>query len=180
MVSEFDILTVAASIASLVSFSILLWGYFTYRKAERELRSRHIVSDRSKLDLSKQPVGIAIGIGKDLKASVRNFLDGEGLKGMTLLSIETEWLKPEDYKTAIIEINKLKKDVLKLGATEILLFYGGPVDLAHYVGAVFQNWGPVRVYARNDGTYRHTITLDKNLAGMRPMAEHLIEAARSV
>ena len=46
----------------------------------------------------------------------------------------------------MLNINELKDQAMKAGATEVLLFYGGPVDLAIYVGARLQNWVPVKVF----------------------------------
>ena len=40
----------------------------------------------------------------------------------------------------MVNINELKDRAMKAGATEVLLFYGCPVDLAIYVGAGLQNW----------------------------------------
>lgn len=37
--------------------------------------------------------------------------------------------EPEDYRETIVNVNDLKDLVMKAGATEILLFYGGPIDL---------------------------------------------------
>lgn len=68
---------------------------------------------------------------------------------------------------------------MKAGATEVLLFYGGPVDLAIYVGARLQNWVPVKVFElqgkEGKDLYMCTITLEKDAAGMESMAEQLVK-----
>ena len=46
----------------------------------------------------------------------------------------------------MIDINELKDQAIKAGAAEILLFYGGPVDLAIYAGPRRQNLVPVKLF----------------------------------
>ena len=65
---------------------------------------------------------------------------------------------------------------MKAVATEILLFYGSPIDLAIYVGSRLQTWMPVRIFFQLQGKegehlYRCTITLEKDAAGMERMAK---------
>ena len=135
----------------------------------------------SEVRLSKRPVAMVIGAGKDLIATVEVFLKEHGWEDVPVIAWKSgsKWLEPEDYREAMVNINELKDQAMKAGATEILLFYGGPIDLAIYVGARLQNWVPVRIFQlqgkEGEHLYRCTITLEKGAAGMEKMAEQLVK-----
>ena len=97
--------------------------------------------------LSKRPLAIAIGIGKDLEASVGNYLKDQDWD-VQLISWKSgdTWLEPKDYPEVMVKINGLKDLAMKSGVTEVLLFYAGPIDLAIYIGTRLQNWVPVKVF----------------------------------
>jgi hypothetical protein len=48
------------------------------------------------------------------------------------------------------------------GIRKVHLFYGGPLPVAAALGAITDNWVPVRWYAHNKktGKYEYTFTLD--------------------
>jgi hypothetical protein len=112
---------------------------------------------------------------------VENFLKDNGWESVSILPwMSGHWLEAQDYPQAMIEIKKLKNKALQLGASEVLLFYAGPVDLASYVGALCQNWVPVKVFALSKGTFHHNITLEKSSAGLGNLADHLTEAIKDI
>ena len=47
------------------------------------------------------------------------------------------------------------------GATEVHLFYKGPVTMAMAIGAVTDNWVPIKVYEYTQGAYRLNLVLEK-------------------
>lgn len=53
--------------------------------------------------------------------------------------------------------------------SEILLFYGGPVTLMAPIGAVLDNWVPVKLFGRNnEGKYVFHFTLNRQLVKATP------------
>jgi len=170
-----EIVSLMASFASLAAFFLFLWFSFSLRRQKRELTRRLTSLDGKEVGLSKRPIAIAIGIGKDLEASVNNYLKDHDWGDVPLISWKSgnNWLEPKDYPEAMVKINGLKDLAMKDGVTEVLLFYGGPIDLAIYIGARLQNWVPVKVFNFDKGTYRHIITLEKAAAGMGTLTEKL-------
>lgn len=176
-----EIVSLMASFASLTAFLLFLWFSLALRRQKRELKRRIISLDGNEMGLSKRPIAIVIGIGKDLKASASGYLKDHGWEDVPVISWKSEggWLEPKDYPEAMIKINELKNEAMKLGVTEVLLFYGGPLDLAIYLGSRLQNWVPVRVFQHTGKTgeeiYLHNITLEKDAAGMETLTEQLVK-----
>ncbi len=174
-----EIVSLMASFASLMAFFLFLWFSLALWRQKRELKRRIVSMDGNEVGLSKRPIAIVIGIGKDLNASVNGYLKDHGWGDVPVISWKSKggWLEPKDYPEAIVNINELKNHAMKLGATEVLLFYGGPLDLGIYIGARLQNWVPVKVFQHAGKTgeemYLHSITLEKDAAGMEALTEQL-------
>jgi hypothetical protein len=172
-----EIVSLMASFASLAAFSLFLYFSLTLRRQKKELSRRIVTQEGGEVGLSKRPIAMAIGIGKDLEASVSNYLKDHDWGDVPLFSWKSggNWLEPKDYPEAMVKINELKDLALKGGVTEVLLFYAGPIDLAIYIGSRLQNWVPVKVFNFEKGTYRHNLTLEKESAGMEPLTEQLVK-----
>lgn len=56
------------------------------------------------MGLSKRPVAVVIGAGKDLIATVEIFLKDHGWEDIPIIAWKSgsKWLEPKDYKEAII------------------------------------------------------------------------------
>jgi len=176
-----EIISLAASFASIAAFSIFLWFNLDLWRQKRELARRIVATKGDDGELTERPIAIVIGAGKDMIATVNVFLKDQGWEDVPVISWKSgsKWLKPEDYPEAIININELKDQAMKVGSTEVLLFYGGPIDLAIYLGARLQNWVPVKVFQLAGKTgeeiYLHNITLEKDAAGMERVTEQLVK-----
>lgn len=176
-----EIVSLMASFASLIAFFLFLWFSLALWRQKRELKQRIVSLEGEEVGLSKRPIAIVIGIGKDLNASVNHYLKDHNWGDVPVISWKNAsgWLEPEGYPEAMININELKDQAMKLGATEVLLFYGGPLDLAIYIGSRLQNWVPVKVFQLTGKTgeeiYLHNITLEKATAGMEPLTEQLVK-----
>ncbi|KUG18613.1 hypothetical protein ASZ90_011685 [hydrocarbon metagenome] len=176
-----EIVSLLASFASIAAFMVFLYFSLGLWLKKRELSKRIISLKGSEVGLSKQPLAMVIGAGKDMIATVEVFLNEMGWRDVPVIAWKSgsKWLEPKDYREAMVNINELKDQAMKAGATEILLFYGGPIDLAIYVGARLQNWVPVRIFQlqgkEGEHLYRCTITLEKDAAGMEKIAEQLVE-----
>lgn len=150
----------------------LFWVVFTSWKDRRELKKKLLSLEKCE-NLSKRPVAIVIGIGKDPSESVKSFL-ADNKWDIPLISWVSEgFLKSGDYPGAMANINALRKQALKMGVSEVLLFYAGPVDLSMFIGASFDNWVPVKVFAFANGTYEQRFTLEREAARMENVSEKI-------
>ncbi|MDD2755382.1 MAG: hypothetical protein PHS80_07610 [Methanothrix sp.] len=176
-----EIVSLLASFASIAAFLLFIYFSLTLWLKKRELSKRIVSLEGGKAGLSERPVAMVIGAGKDIIATVDIFLKEHGWEDVPVIAWKSggKWLEPKDYREAMININELKDQAMKAGATEVLLFYAGPLDLAIYVGARLQNWVAVKVFQLQgkDGEdlYRCTITLEKDAAGMERLAEQLVK-----
>ena len=175
-----EIVSLMASFASLTAFFLYLLFRMELWWQKRELKRRIVSIDGNEVGLSKNPIAIIIGVNKDLKASATNYLKDHGWGDVPVISWKSDgWLKPKDYLEAMININKLKDQAMKVGASEVLLFYAGPLDLAIYIGTRLQNWVPVRVFQHagkaGQEIYLQNITLEKDAARMETLTEQLVK-----
>ena len=59
----------------------------------------------------------------------------------------------------LLELQSLKNRLLDEGASEVHLFLSCPLAVACAIGALFDNWVPVKVYQFNQGQYEFWTTL---------------------
>ncbi|MFA6097019.1 MAG: hypothetical protein WC788_05320 [Candidatus Paceibacterota bacterium] len=161
------------NIWDIIGTAALLWAASSLHFAKRKWQKKISAMKSLENGLSKRPVAICIGVGKSPCASVKAFLQ-EKKWDIPILSWATEgFLKPEDYPGAMAKINSLRKQALDLGVSEALLFYAGPVDLAMFIGASFDNWVPVKVYAFANGTYELHLVLEREAARSSSLRDDL-------
>lgn len=67
----------------------------------------------------------------------------------------------DQYYDVLRDLLKAKGRLTEAGATELHMFYKGPVTLAMGVGAILDNWIPIKVYQYSDGTYKKDFVLEK-------------------
>ncbi|VVB69179.1 Uncharacterised protein [uncultured archaeon] len=176
-----EIISLLASLASLAAFALFLWFSLDLWRQKRELKRRIVSLTGNEVGLSKRPIAIVIGIGKELNASVNDYLKDHNWGNVPVISWKSgsRWLEPKDYPEALININELKDQAMKIGVTEVLLFYAGPLDLAIYIGARFQNWVPVKVFQHSgkagEEIYLLNITPEKDAAGLESLTDHLVK-----
>ncbi len=68
---------------------------------------------------------------------------------------------PDQVMDVLHTVNRHKQRLTAAGATEVHLFYSGPVTLAAGIGAILDNWVPVHTYDFVAGSYRAGVILDK-------------------
>jgi len=179
--SNFDLLWVILEkiykITHIAGFALFIWAAAVMIRERRKLHKKLLSLETSE-GLSRRPVAIAIGIGKDPTDSARHFLADHGWSKIPVISWNAEgFLKPEAYPEAMAKINDLRKQALKLGVSEVLLFYAGPVDLGMFIGASFDNWVPVKIFAFSNGTYEHRLTLEREASRMNPLVDEMARVA---
>lgn len=151
----------------------LLWAASSLYVAKRKWQKKISAMKSSENGLSNRPVAICIGIGKSPCASVKAFMEEKGWEFPILSWVKEGFLQPEDYPGAMARINDLRKQALDLGVSEVQLFYAGPVDIGMFIGASFDNWVPVKVYAFINGTYQLRLVLERETARSSSLSDDL-------
>ena len=110
-----------------------------------------------------KPVAFAVGLGGSIQGAVMKWLYDHQLQ-MPVRDYSSKGFIPvEQFDQVLQEFRKVKNELTNEGATEVHLFYKGPVTLAMALGALFSDWVPIKVYAFVDGVYRLQITLDRRM-----------------
>lgn len=90
-----------------------------------------------------------------IKDDVDKFLSGEKMK-MKIIELNKNGLDKKNLQEFIEDLGK-KRLIDLAEATEVHLFLQGPVQAGLLIGAIFDNWKPVKLYQYNReiGTYEY-------------------------
>lgn len=120
---------------------------------------------------SKGRVAISVGVGVNPEKAVREFLR----KKFPNVPLVMTYSKLGDFsgKGLLKIFEEIKSDFFHLmekgDISEILLFYGGPVTVMAPIGAIVDNWVPVKLFGRdNEGKYVFHFTLNRELVKAMP------------
>ncbi len=154
---EFTVpLGIVADIIGIITFVAALWLiYKTRQEYRRRLRE---------LNEGQREGGwiLSVGIGGDISGSVKHYLESANLSRYPLKNLSHDGvLDSDNYDDMLRQLLRVKDDITQSGATEVHLFYKGPVTLALAIGAIFDNWLPIKVYGFVDGQYRLDMVLNK-------------------
>jgi hypothetical protein len=70
-----------------------------------------------------------------------------------------EHLTQAELPKVLLELHRLKNRLMDDGVSEVHLFLSCPLAVACAIGALFDNWVPVKVYQFNQGHYEFWTTL---------------------
>ncbi len=146
-----------ANIVTIIGWIIgIYWFIRTWIRHRRRKKSLEFTPS------SEGRVAVSIGIGISPEEAVKGFLKKRFPNVPLIMSYSKEGHFSGKELLKIFEEIKLDfKDLMKKGdISEVLLFYGGPVTVMALIGAVLDNWVPVRLFAFN-GKYRFHFTLNK-------------------
>lgn len=139
-------------VGSFVFVIVLFW------RARRELRN---YLNQLTGTISARPIALVVGLGDDISGSVQQYLQDEKLQ-MPLEVYTHKGLVPRDqFYRVLTDPLKIKSKLTQAGVTEVHLFYRGPVTLAMAIGAIMDNWVPVKVYEYSAGNYKMDLVLQK-------------------
>ena len=145
-----------ANLVQIGSVAFVVWVF--WRNSRRYAK---LVREGTKTTGHPRPVALAIGLGADIAGPVTAYLE-EQERSMPLQNYCVEGFVPADrFPRTLRELHDIKRRITAMGATEVHLFYRGPVTFSSALGAVLDNWVPVTVYAYEHGTYRPDFVLDK-------------------
>ena len=120
---------------------------------------------------AERAIAVAIGVGMDISQDARQYLEEAfGLDEQNRLKVpllltysKMGFLSREQIIDVIRDIRNRLRELMVVGnVSEVHLFYGGPVGVAAALGAIVDNWVPVKWYIHNNktGKYEYLFTLD--------------------
>jgi hypothetical protein len=147
--------------AYLGSLALLLREWLRYRRLRR----------LKELQPSEGAIALAVGIGISVTEDARHYLeesfgrnpDNTPKVPLLLTYDRLGFFSREELIDIMREIrNKIRELMTIGGVREVHLFYGGPIAVAAALGAIVDNWVPVKWYAHNKSTgeYEYLFTLD--------------------
>ena len=149
-------LGLVANIMQVISFIPFAIGAYYFFTKTRQLNRR--LKTLASLPTSR-PAALAVGLGAANAGAVRQQLKDEALD-MEVLSVSREgFIKASDYPRILRELREIKGRLSDTGVTEVNIYYQGPVTFAMAIGAMFDNWVPVKIYAFRDGHYHLDLAL---------------------
>ncbi|MBI5674981.1 MAG: SAVED domain-containing protein [Nitrospirae bacterium] len=160
-----------SNIVQLVSvFPWLFTAYFFWRRAKRY----KTLLQQEEQAVSNVPFAIAIGlIGTgDISGQVSQFLKNKNLQmGIEPLFLPSgQGITKDNMQDLLHKLLKIKSKLTDKGATEVHLFIASPVAFGVAIGAILDNWIPVKVYHKSHtGDYEFWTKLHK---GYIPGLDH--------
>ncbi|NWG07723.1 MAG: hypothetical protein HXY35_13680 [Chloroflexi bacterium] len=151
-----ETLSLIANIMQIISFIPFAVGgiYFFIKGRQLADRLKALASTPT-----NRPVALAIGLGTSNDGAVRQQLKDDGIQ-MDVISMAHEgFIKATEYPGLIRELKDIKGRMSNIGVTEVNIYYQGPVTFAMALGAMFDNWVPVKIYAFRDGKYHLDLAL---------------------
>lgn len=151
-----DWLSLTANIMQIISFIPFAVGgiYFFIKGRQLARRLRELAATPT-----SRPVALAIGLGASDEGVVRQQLKDDGLQMEVIPLTHEGYVKAADYPRILRELKEIKSRLSDTGVTEVNIYYQGPVTFAMALGAMFDNWVPVKVYAFRDGRYHLDLAL---------------------
>lgn len=137
-------------ILSAIPLLLTAWWFFV-----RARRYRRRIAEMEKT-LTERPMALAIGVaGSDISGQVKQFLESTGLKMEVRSYTKPGGITQKTIHNMLHEILQIKSRMTEEGVTEVHLFLACPVVFAVAVGAILDNWVPVKVYHLNRDTGRY-------------------------
>jgi hypothetical protein len=136
-------------------------GYAAYRLKQQVKRSRELARQSPRIENFQQllkahqgvkssaPVAFCVSLLPNIhsiKNSVQTFLDAQRWK-MPIEELNMDGInKAEDIENLVNQLNEKKRYFEDAHFTEIHLFIAGPVQAGTIIGALYDNWIPVKLY----------------------------------
>jgi hypothetical protein len=141
-------------LANILQIVSVIWVLISFSQAKYAYNRRRKLLE---LQPSEGAVAVAIGVGTDIEASVRSFLEehfgsSEGKSKVPLIKsyYRKGFIRATDFSSILIGIRDDMDELRRSGdIRELHLFYGGPYAIAVGIGAIVDNWIPVHVHMYN-------------------------------
>ena len=145
-----DMLGVITALPLLATSAYLLSRAQRYRRRLRQLAG--VTSTR--------PAALVVTLaGTRIRAAVESFC-ADFAQPVPLYEVQRqEHLTQAELPKVLLELHRLKNRLTDDGVSEVHLFLSCPLAVACAIGALFDNWVPVKVYQFNQGHYEFWTTL---------------------
>jgi hypothetical protein len=145
-----DMLGVITALPLLATSAYLLSWAQRYRRRLRQLAGV----------TSARPAALVVTLaGTRIRTAVESFC-ADFAQPMTLYEVQRqEHLTQAELPKVLLELHRLKNRLMDDGVSEVHLFLSCPLAVACAIGALFDNWVPVKVYQFNQGHYEFWTTL---------------------
>jgi SMODS-associated and fused to various effectors sensor domain len=144
-----DALGIVTALLFLVTSAYFVSRARRYRRRLRQLEG--VTSGR--------PVALAVSLsGTRIRPAVEAFCGSFGQPVKLVELYRPGGLSQAELAGVLLELQSLKNRLLDDGASEVHLFLSCPLAVACTIGALFDNWVPVKVYQFNQGRYEFWTT----------------------
>ena len=139
------LITIVIAVAALLQTKVRIWRY---------------IKNRSQI-VGPRPWAVCVSIPPRIEQAVRKHISDQGLD-MSIKTLDLpNRVTSDDLNKITRGLLDIKTELTSVAATEVHLFYKGPVTVATLIGFVFDNWVPVKVYEFTGGTYQLFGVLEK-------------------
>jgi len=145
-------------VANLIQIGSVVFTVASLWLAKREL-TRYLKARKTLI--SARPWALIIGLGSDISGQVKGYLADQELDIPTKTYTREGYVSCDNLYPILKDLLSIKDELTQAGATEVHLFYKGPVTMAMAVGAVTDNWVPIKVYEYTRGQYELCCVLEK-------------------
>lgn len=146
-------------LADLLQVGAVAYAAFALWRARRKLLAYLQTLQKSQ---SARPFALVISFGGDIRGQVEAYLKDQKLD-IPVRSYKSDYFAASQFIPILQELQAIKDELTDVGVTEVHVFYKGPVTMAMALGALTDNWVPIRVYAFEEGTFKQVITLEKRI-----------------
>jgi hypothetical protein len=145
-----DMLGVVTAVPLLVTAAYFWSRARRYRQRLRQLAG--VTSER--------PAAVVVSLsGTRIRLAVESFCTGF-TQPVRLYEVQRPGgLNQAEFTKVLFELQALKNRLMDEGVSEVHLFLSCPLAVACAIGALFDNWVPVKVYQFNHGQYEFWTTL---------------------
>lgn len=147
-----DRVSILLSYFVVVSIAILIWGLL------RHLRRRRRLASISGGTLRPHAFALAVG-GGTIRQAVADYLAVAYANPIPIDELVFGDVTAKNVHGLLEDVRRLKDRFQSEGVTELHLFLKAPVALGAAVGAIFDNWVPVKLYHQQRGVYEAWTTL---------------------
>lgn len=145
-----DLLGVVTAVPFLVTAAYFASRARRYRRRLRQLQGV----------TSAHPVALAVSLaGTRIRPAVEAFCANFTQQVKLVELYRPGGLSQAELPRVLLELQALKNRLMDEGVSEVHLFLSCPLAVACAIGALFDNWVPVKVYQFNQGQYEFWTTL---------------------
>jgi hypothetical protein len=152
---------VADMLGVITALPLLATSAYLFSRAQRYRRRLRQLAGVT----SARPAALVVSLtGTRIRPAVEGFCAGFA-QPITLYEVQRQGgLTQAVFPKVLFELQRLKNRLMDDGISEVHLFLSCPLVVACAIGALFDNWVPVKVYQFNHGQYEFWTTLHEGMS----------------